>query len=86
MSARRLTPPNEPVLPARITGPMPLGDVQDLPVDRIALAAARDIDALIDAPTSERPTQRITKMQIVIERAINEALDRYQALGGRRTR
>ncbi|WP_162561201.1 hypothetical protein [Methylobacterium terrae] len=73
-------------MPAPIAGPMPLGDAQDPPVDRIALAAARHIDALIDEPTSERPTQRITKMQIVIERAINEALDRCQALGGRRTR
>ena len=84
--ARRLSPPNEPVMPRPITGPMPNGDAQDPPVDRIALAAARDIDAVLDEPVHERPTQRITKMQIIIERAISEALDRCQALGGRRMR
>lgn len=83
MPARRLIPPNEPIMPAPITGPMPLGDAQDPPVDRVALAAARDIGDLI---ALQPGPVRTAQIQIRIAEAINEALDRCQALGGRRTR
>ena len=83
MRARRLIPPNDPVLPARVTGPMPLGDAQDPPVDRVALAAARDIGDLI---ALQPGPVRTAQIQIRIAEAINEALDRCQTLGGRRTR
>jgi hypothetical protein len=83
MPARRLIPPNKPVIPAPIAGPMPLGDAQDPPVDALALAAAREIDDL----AALRPgTVRTARTQIIIERAISAALDRCQALGGRRTK
>ena len=65
-----------------ILRPMPNGDATDPPVDAIALAAARDIEvALQGCP----PALRVTRMQIRITEALNEALDRCQALGGRRT-
>ncbi|MET7247943.1 hypothetical protein ABZT49_31785 [Methylobacterium sp. EM32] len=82
MPTRRLTPPNEPVMPAAATGPMPLGDAQDPPVDALALAAREigDLVALLPGPV------RTAQIQIRIAEAINEALDRCQALGGRRTR
>ncbi len=83
MRARSLTPPNEPVLPARVTGPIPLGDAQDPPVDRIALAAARDISDLV---ALQPGPVRTAQIQIRIAEAINEALDRCQVLGGRRMR
>ncbi|SEP21230.1 hypothetical protein SAMN04487843_108195 [Methylobacterium sp. ap11] len=83
MRARRLIPPNDPVLPVRVTGPMPLGDAQDPPVDALALAAAREIG---DLCTLQPVAVRTARIQILIAAAINEALDRCQALGGRRTR
>jgi hypothetical protein len=79
----RLIPPNEPVMPARITGLMPLGDAQDPPVDALALAAARQID---DLATLQPGAVRTARTQILVAEAINAALDRCQALGGRRTR
>lgn len=84
--ARRLTPPNRPILPRPITGPMPNGDAADPPVDALALAAARDIDAGLPRVGPREGQQRVTRAQIIIAEAINEALDRCQALGGRRTR
>jgi hypothetical protein len=81
--ARRLIPPNEPIMPAPITGPMPLGDAQDPPVDALALAAAREIGDLCALQPGAVRTARI---QILVAAAISEALDRCQALGGRRTK
>lgn len=83
MTRPRLTPPNLPVMPAAITGPMPNGDAADPPVDAIALQAARDIVA---AFKGAEPHMRITVAQLRIIDAVNEALDRCQALGGRRTK
>lgn len=83
MRARRLTPPNEVAMPSAISGPMPLGDAQDPPVSQIALEAARRINDLCALQPGAVRTARI---QLAIEAAIGETLDRCQELGGRRVR
>lgn len=65
---------------------MPEGDAADPPVDAIALAAARKIDLDLPPTFANDRQRRITRAQIVIAEAINGALDRCQALGGRRVK
>ena len=84
MSRTRLIPPNPVLMPAAITGPMPHGDAADPPVDSLALAAARKIDADLPPTYANDRQRRVTRAQIIIAEAINAALDRCQALGGRR--
>ncbi len=89
MRTRRLTPPNEPVLPARVTGPMPLGDAQDPPLDDLALAAAREIG---DLCTLQPGAVKEGKLSInvgsqVIAKAVQRAVDAapakaLEAVGG----
>lgn len=86
MTRARLIPPILPTMPKTATCPMPHGDAQDPPVDSIALAAAQEIDALLVEQMRCPRAQRVANFQIRIEAAINEALDRCQALGGRRVK
>ena len=84
MTRKRLIPPNPVLMPAAIAGPMPNGDAADPSVDSLALAAARKIDADLPPTYANDRQRRITRAQIAIAEAINAALDRCQALGGRR--
>lgn len=67
-------------------GPMPNGEAEDPPVGRIALKAAQDIYLAMELLCSAPRPQAVSHIQIRIDAAIQEALDRCQKLGGRRVR